>query len=199
DVLVSLLPATPVPLSLDPQPDFRVIIFAVLLALSSGIIFGLAPAWQTTRWDLTQGLRERAIATGGGIQRWNLRNLLVIAQIAVSLLLLIGSALFLKSFHSAQRIDPGFRTENLAIVSIDPALTGYDQKRGGQLARAIVEQVRRDPQVRSADLGQSIPLGFGGAGRTSVADGRGENGESNRKLANISAVTPGYSATMRDP
>src|SRR5207248_10013113 len=116
-----------VPLSLDPQPDFRVIIIAVLLALLSGVIFGLAPALQTTRWDLTQGLRERAIAAGGGIHRWNLRNLLVIAQIAVSLLLLIGSALFLKSFHSAQRIDPGFRTENLAIVSIDPALTGYDQ------------------------------------------------------------------------
>ena len=199
DVLLSLLPATPVPLSLDPQPDFRVLLCAILLAFLSGIIFGLAPAWQTTRWDLTQGLRERAIATGGGIQRWNLRNLLVIAQIAVSLLLLIGSALFLKSFHSAQRIDPGFRTENLAIVSIDPALTGYDQKRGGQVARAIVEQVRRDPQVRSADLGQFIPLGFGGEGRTIVAEGRDENAESNRKIANISAVTSGYFETMRVP
>ena len=199
DVLLSLLPATPVPLSLDPQPDFRVLLCAILLAFLSGIIFGLAPAWQATRWDLTQGLRERAIATGGGIQRWNLRNLLVIAQIAVSLLLLIGSALFLKSFHSAQRIDPGFRTENLAIVSIDPALTGYDQKRGGQVARAIVEQVRRDPQVRSADLGQFIPLGFGGEGRTIVAEGRDENAESNRKIANISAVTSGYFETMRVP
>jgi macrolide transport system ATP-binding/permease protein len=200
DVLVSLLPATPVPLSLDPQPDFRVVISAVLLALLSGVIFGLAPALQTARWDLTQGLRERAIAPGGGgIHRWNLRNLLVIAQIAVSLLLLIGSALFLKSFHSAQQIDPGFRTENLVIVSIDPALAGYDQKRGGQIARDIVEQVRRDPQVRSADLGQFVPLGFGGEGRTIVAEGRDENAESNRKIANISAVTPGYFETMRVP
>ena len=200
DVLVSLLPATPVPLSLDPQPDFRVIIFAVLLALLSGVIFGLAPALQTTRWDLTQDLRERAIAAGGGgIHRWNLRNLLVIAQIAVSLLLLIGSALFLKSFHSAQQIDPGFRTENLVIVSIDPALAGYDQKRGGQIARDIVEQVRRDPQVRSADLGQFVPLGFGGEGRTIVAEGRDENAQSNRKIANISAVTPDYFETMRVP
>src|SRR5437667_326490 len=163
DVLISLLPATPVPLSLDPQPDFRVIIVAVLLALLSGVIFGLAPALQTTRWDLTQGLRERAIATGGGgAHRWNLRNLLVIAQIAVSLLLLIGSALFLKSFHSAQQIDPGFRTENLVIVSIDPALAGYDQKRGGQVARDIVEQVRRDPQargVKAVTLGETpVPM-----------------------------------------
>jgi predicted permease len=200
DVLISLLPATPVPLSLDPQPDFRVIIVAVLLALLSGVIFGLAPALQTTRGDLTQGLRERAIATGGGgLHHWNLRNLLVIAQIAVSLLLLIGSALFLKSFHSAQQIDPGFRTENLVIVSIDPALAGYDQKRGGQVARDIIEQVRRDPQARGADLGQFVPLGFGGEGRTIVAEGRDENAQSNRKIANISAVTPGYFETMRVP
>src|SRR5207253_3797729 len=120
DVLISLLPATPVPLSLDPQPDFRVIIVAVLLALLSGVIFGLAPALQTTRWDLTQGLRERAIATGGGgIRRWNLRSILVIVQIAISLLLLIGSALFLRSFYSAKQIDLVFRNEILLIVSID--------------------------------------------------------------------------------
>jgi len=200
DVLISLLPATGLPLAFDPQPDFRVIIAAVLLALFSGVIFGLAPAWQTTRWDLTHALRERAIATGaGGLNRWNLRNLLVIAQIAVSLLLLIASALFLKSFHSAQQIDPGFRTENLVIVSIDPALSGYDRKRGGQIARDIIEQIRRDPQVRTADLGQFVPLGFGGEGRTIVAEGRDENAESNRKIANVSAVTPGYFETMRIP
>src|SRR5207237_7341890 len=87
------------------------------------------------------------------------------------------------SFHSAQQIDPGFRTENLVIVSIDPALAGYDQKRGGQIARDIVELVRRDPQVRNADLGQFVPLGFGGEGRTIVAEGRDENAESNRKIA----------------
>jgi macrolide transport system ATP-binding/permease protein len=198
DVLISLLPATGVPLAFDPQPDFRVIIAAVLLALLSGVIFGLAPAWQTTRWDLTHALRERATAAGaGGLNRWNLRNLLVIAQIAVSLLLLIGSALFLKSFHTAQQIDPGFRSENLVIVSIDPALAGYDQKRGGQIASEIIEQIRRDPQVRTADLGQFVPLGFGGEGRTIVAEGRDENAESNRKIANISAVTPGYFETMR--
>src|SRR4029078_11845951 len=95
--------------------------------LFSGIIYGLAPALQTTRGDLTQGLRERAVAEGG-FHRWNLRNLLVIAQIAVSLLLLIGSALFLKSFHRAQQIDPGFRTQNLALLSVDPAVEGYAEE-----------------------------------------------------------------------
>ena len=197
DVLVSLLPATPQPIAVEPQPDFRVLTFAFVLALLSGLIFGLAPALQTARWDLTQGLRERAaISGGGGTNRWNLRNLLVIAQIAVSLLLLIGSALFLKAFHSAQAIDPGFRTQDLAIISIDPALAGYDKKRAAHVARAVLDQVRRDPQVRNADLGQWVPLGFGGEGRTIVAEGRDQNAEGNRKLANISAVTPGYFETM---
>jgi len=64
DVLLSLLPATPVPLALDPQPDWRVLLFAFRLAIISGAVFGLAPALQTSRWDLTQGLRERASNRG---------------------------------------------------------------------------------------------------------------------------------------
>src|SRR5947207_12766456 len=90
--------------------------------------------------------------------------------------------MLLKAFLIAQQIDPEFRTENLVIVSIDPALAGYDQNRGGRVARDVVEQVRRDPQVRSADLGQFVPLGFGGEGRTIVAEGRDENAPSNRKI-----------------
>ena len=196
DVLLSLLPPTPFPIVLDPHPDLRVLLFAFVLAVSSGVIFGLAPALQTTRWDLTEGLRERASSSGGGIGRWNLRNLLVIGQIAVSLLLLIGSGLFLKAFHKAQAIDPGFRMDNLAIVSFDPGLAGYDRERGLQLARSILDQVRLDARVASADLGQFVPLGFGGEGRTIIIEGRGENDERNRKIANISPITPGYLETM---
>jgi predicted permease len=199
DVLLSLLPPTPFPLELNPQPDLRVLIFSFLLAILSGVIFGLAPALQTARWDLTQGLRERAASTGGGVGRWNLRNLLVIAQIAVSLLLLIGSALFLKAFHKAQAIDPGFRMENLAIVTFDPGLAGYDKTRGAQVARSIVDQVRLDSRIASADLGQFVPLGFGGEGRTIIIEGRGENDERNRKIANVSPITPGYLETMGIP
>ena len=199
DVLISLLPPTPVPLNLSPQPDLRVLIFAFVLAVLSGLIFGLAPALQTARWDLTQGLRERASSAGGVVGRWNLRNLLVIAQIAVSLLLLIGSGLFLKAFHKAQAIDPGFRMENMAIVTFDPGLAGYDRTRGAQLARSILDQVRLDARVASADLGQFVPLGFGGEGRTIIIEGRGENDERNRKIANVSPITPGYLETMGIP
>jgi len=198
DILLSLLPATPFPIVLNPQPDARVLLVALLLAVLSGALFGIAPALHTGRWNLTDTLRERASAAGGGAgNRWSLRNLLVIAQIAVSLFLLIGSALFMKAFHNAQAIDPGFRTENLAILTIDPALAGYDKTRAAQVARTIVEQLRRNPQVREADLGNFLPLAFGGEGRTVIPEGSDEAAQANRVMANINVTTPGYFDTMR--
>jgi predicted permease len=196
DVLVALLPPTPLPIALDPQPDWRVLVFSFVVAVLSGVIFGLAPALQTARWDLTQGLRERASTGGGNISRLNLRNLLVVAQIAVSLLLLIGSGLFLKSFYKAQAIDPGFRTDNLDIVTINPVLAGYDSDHALQVVRAIADQIRHDPRVAGADLNNWVPLGFGGEGRTIVIDGRDPNDEHNRRFANYSPITPGYFQTM---
>lgn len=197
DVLLSLLPATPFPIELNPQPDIRVLGVALLMTILSGVVFGMAPVWHLGGWNLTDTLRERASASGGGASsRWSVRNLLVIAQIAVSLFLLIGSALFLKAFHNAQAIDPGFRTENLAILSIDPALAGYDKPRAAQVARSIVEQVRRNPQVKSADLGNFLPLLFGGEGRTVIPEGSDEAAQANRVMANINVTTPGYFETM---
>jgi putative ABC transport system permease protein len=196
DVLIALLPPTPVPIVLNPQPDWRVLLFAFVTAVLSGVIFGLAPAMQTARWDLTQGLRERASTRGGAINRFNLRNLLVVAQIAVSLLLLIGSGLFLKSFYKAQAIDPGFRTQNLDIVTINPLLSGYDSDRGVNLARMIVDQLKNDPRVAGAALNEWVPLGFGGEARTVVIDGRDANDEHNRRFANYSPITPDYFGTM---
>src|SRR5204863_2700542 len=145
---------------------WRVLIFSFAVAVFSGIIFGLAPALQMARWDLIQGLRERVSTGGGAVTRLNLRSLLVVAQIAVSLLLLIASGLFLKSFYKAQAIDPGFRTDNLDIVTINPLLAGYDNKRDVQLARTIVDQIIHAPRVAGADLNEWVPPSFGGEAST---------------------------------
>jgi predicted permease len=195
DVLVALLPPTPFPIDVNPQPDWRVLIFSFVVAVSSGVIFGLAPALQMARWNLTQGLRERASTGGGAVTRVNLRSLLVVAQIAVSLLLLIGSGLFLKSFYKAQAINPGFRTDNLDVVTINPVLAGYDKDRALQVVRAILDQIRHDPRVVGADVNNWIPL-QGGEARTIVIDGRDPNDEHNRRFANYSPITPGYFQTM---
>ncbi|CAN5602639.1 ABC transporter permease [soil metagenome] len=194
DALVALIPPTPLPLAIDPSPDLRVLLFAFALAVVSGVVFGLAPAVQTARADLAEGLRERDASSGGN--RWNVRNLLVIAQVALSLLLLIGSGLFLKAFHRAQAIDPGFRTENLALLSFDLNLAGYDDARALATLRELLEQVRGNPQVRSADVGEWVPLGFGGIGRTIYVEGRDEESELDRRLANVSGISPGYLETL---
>jgi predicted permease len=197
DVLIALLPPTPLPIMFNPHPDWRVLLFAFVVAVLSGVIFGLAPAMQTARWNLTQGLKERASSVGGGaIGRFNLRNLLVIGQIAVSLLLLIGSGLFLKSFYKAQAIDPGFRTQNLDIVTINPLLAGYDTVRGVNLVRTIVDHLKQDQRVAAVGINEWVPLGFGGEARTIVIDGRDPNDEHNRRFANYSPITPGYFDTM---
>jgi predicted permease len=195
DVLVALLPPTPFPIALDPQPDWRLLVFSFVVSALSGVLFGLAPALQMARRNLTQGLRERSSTAGGAATRLNLRSLLVVAQIAVSLLLLIGSGLFLKSFYKAQAIDPGFRTENLDVVTINPVLAGYESDRALQVVRAIIDQIAHDPRVAGADVNNWVPL-FGGEGRTIVIDGRDPNDEHNRRFANYSPITPGYFQTM---
>jgi predicted permease len=195
DVLIALLPPTPFPITLNPQPDWRVLIFSFLVAAFSGVMFGLAPALQMARWNLTQGLRERASTGGGAVTGFNLRSLLVVAQIAISLFLLIASGLFLKSFYKAQAINPGFRTSNLDIVTINPVLAGYDSDRAMQIVRTILDQIRNDPRVGGADVNNWLPLS-GGEGRTVVIDGRDANDEHNRRFANYSPITPGYFQTM---
>ncbi len=195
NVLIALLPPTPFPIELNPEPDWRVLTFSLAIAVLSGIVFGLAPALQMARWNLTQGLRERASTAGGAVTRLNLRSMLVVAQIAISLLLLIASGLFLKSFYQAQAINPGFRTQNLDIVSINPVLAGYDSDRALQIVHAISDQLRHDPRVAGADVNNFVPL-FGGEGRTIVIDGRDANDEHNRKFANYSPITSGYFQTM---
>ncbi len=195
DVLVALTPATPVPLALDPAPDLRVLSYALLMALLSGVVFGLVPALQNARGDLTQGLRERA-SSSGGTTRFNLRNFLVVAQIATSFLLLVGSGLFLKAFRKAQAIDPGFRTENLALVTFDLNLAGYGSTRGLQTIRQLLGELRQNPEVRHADAAEWVPLGFGGVGKTVFVEGRDADAERNRRFANVGTITPTYFETL---
>src|SRR5262249_36934858 len=119
--LLSVLPQGSSPLAIGASPDLRVFGFTFLISALTGVIFGLAPALQSTRTELSGTLKDLAgsVTSAGAIR---LRKGLVIAQVTLSLLLLIGAGLFIRSLERLRAVDPGFRTSNLISFSVNPPL-----------------------------------------------------------------------------
>src|SRR5215472_8389914 len=148
-LLLRLMPAGDVPLPLSATPDARILTFALAVSCFTGLIFGLAPALQSTRPDLSSTLKESAGAVvGGGHMR--VRKALVMAQVFLSLLLLIGAGLFLQSLRNLKTLDPGFATHNVVAFSIDPRLNGYSKQGTPIFYRELLEKLRSTPGVESA-------------------------------------------------
>ncbi len=149
--LIGFLPQGSVPLSISSTPDWRILGFNIALSLLTGVIFGLIPALQSTRPDLAPTLKDQAGAVAGG-GSVTLRKALVIAQVALSLLLLIGAGLFIRSLQNLKDLDPGFRTANLLAFKADPGLNGYKPERTRDYFRRLHEAVAAVPGVNAASL-----------------------------------------------
>jgi predicted permease len=193
-VLVSLLPVLPVPLSLAPSIDARAILFTMGLSFVAAILSGLAPAFHASKRDVVTGLKSDL----GGPERMRLRNAFVVAQVALSIVLVAGGALFVRALQRAATIDPGFDPHGVELASLDLALGGYTDETGPLFARQLVERVRATPGVANASLAVQIPLGLGGMGL-----GRlmlpGADREHDSIETDWNVVEPGYFATMRTP
>jgi hypothetical protein len=146
--------------ALEPRLDWRVLGFTLALSLLTGIIFGLAPAWRTTKVDLTPSLKD-GLRASTSIHRSFLSRGLVVVQVALSLLLLVGAGLFVRTLLNLQRVDPGFNTQNLLLFGVEPGLIGYKEEKLRQRyspsvqARAVFFCVklyrrRRTPKVASS-------------------------------------------------
>jgi putative ABC transport system permease protein len=140
--------------------DSRALWFTLVVSLATGVIFGLAPAWQASNPDVVpvlKGLPEAAHRRR--FRRLSLRNGLVVAQVALSLMVLVCGALFIKSFRKAQTMDPGFNNPNGLIVSLNPGLVGYDDDQSRNFYRQLVERTRSLPGVDAAGMALLVPLG----------------------------------------
>ncbi len=149
--LVGFLPAGTVPLAISSTPDARVLGFTAAVALATGLLFGLAPALQATRPELARTLKDEGGALAGGSGA-GLRKSLVVAQVALSLLLLIGAGLFMQSLKNLKELNPGFQTENMVTFSLDPTLNGYKPERSLQFYRQLVERMTAMPGATSVAL-----------------------------------------------
>jgi macrolide transport system ATP-binding/permease protein len=157
--LVSFQPPLPIPIDLVIELDRHVLLFTTVVSILAGIAFGLAPALNASNPQLAPTLRDEAANVTGSRRRVTLRNLLVAGQVAVSLVLLIGSGLFLRSLQKAQRIDPGFYTGPAAILWPNMEMSGYDETRGRQLQERLYEQLARQPGVTRVTMADRLPLG----------------------------------------
>jgi predicted permease len=198
-LLMKLKPAT-LPLELDAPLDWRVTLFAFGVAIVTGVVFGLAPALQSSKLDLATQMKE-SVAGGRGKSR--LRNALVVAQVTVCLVLLIGAGLCLRSLANAQSIDPGFGMKKGVIASLDAQTFGYDAARGRVLYRNLLQRVAAIPGVQGASLATPMPLSFsedveGFAIDRALVDDAQKIGPRQMRL-NTADVAPGYFHTMEIP
>jgi putative ABC transport system permease protein len=176
------LSQSPLELSFDP----RVLIFTLILTALTGLLFGLAPALQSARRDLISGLAQTSDSATGMGRVLSFRNLLVVGQVALSMVALFGSGLFLRSLGEATRIDVGFVPEKLAVMSFNLGLAGYDRDRGEILFDRIVERTQTIPGVEGASLTTIMPFtGRDHFQRTVLVEGRAVGDDNNGILVPV--------------
>ena len=185
------------PLDLSISVDWRVLLYTLALSVGSGLLFGLAPAWAASRPILSSALKgENALARPG--RRWTLRNILIVSQIAMSLVLLCATGLFLRSMQSASSIDIGFRSRGILIMSVDPRVNGYTAERTNRFLAELRERVAALPGVISAVCTDSVPLSGGHRSDGFRVEGR-QSTDSDANITDLYMVTSGYFETMGIP
>ena len=200
-VMSAYRPPTPPPFTFEPniQVDVRVLVFTLLLSLATGIIFGLLPALQASKPNLVTSLKDDASLNSRRFRRFNLRNAIVIAQVAVSLVLLITAALFVRSVQKMQGVDPGFNTENAFLMNVDLDLQGYTKARGREFYRQLTERLRALPGVQSVSMTNPFPLGFGQYFESVLIEGHEPPREGEEIFISTHNVEPGYFQMMKIP
>ncbi|HVU22554.1 MAG TPA: ABC transporter permease [Opitutus sp.] len=179
-----------VPIRRDNDVGGSVVVFTFALSLVAGVASGLFPALRSSRVDLNEGLKRGGRSAAGG--RHRARNALVIGQVALSCVVLIASALFLRALHAAQELKLGFNPDRLLTMSFDLGLQGYDEARGLRFQRQLLERVRALPGVESASLAQSVPFSYNIVIRQIWPDAPTAPLTDGHTAIALSAVEPGF-------
>jgi putative ABC transport system permease protein len=199
-LLVSISPAN-TPRFDEIRPDARVVAFTLGITVVTGIIFGLAPALQAARLDLSGGLKEGGRTGSSGSRNTRLRSLMMVSEIALSFMLLVGAGLLIKSFVRLRDVSPGFTPENVLTMraSLLPAKYAKGEPRV-QLLRQTLERLKTLPGVQSTGAVLSLPLGGDtfNVGRSYIREGRPASPEESANAGYL-AATPGYFQTLQIP
>jgi predicted permease len=193
NVLMAYRPPLEISLALDLGIDHRVLLFAIFVTLLTTLFLGLVPALHATGSDVVSALKETAVL--GRYQRFSFRNMLIVAEVAMSIILLIPTGLFLRSLQNFRDLDIGFQRDHLALISITLDAERYTPERGKLAYREIVERLRRIPGVERVDLASVVPL----SGVSDSRDFRKAGSNEAPRMIESNTVGPHYFETMGIP
>ncbi|MEK6300044.1 MAG: ABC transporter permease [Acidobacteriota bacterium] len=199
DRLVSVMPAD-LRGAQNIKIDGLVLGFTLTVALATGVVFGLFPALQATRNDLNETLKEGGRGGTAGARRNRARSLLVVSEIALSMVLLIGAGLMIKSFVRLERVNPGFETRNVHTVRLSlPAAQYPDSQRRAAFFQQVVQRLQSIPGVESAAAISRLPLTPGNSGRGVIIAGRPTDGSGDGPNADYRVISRDYFRTIGVP
>jgi putative ABC transport system permease protein len=195
DLLVSLKPAN-LPRLAEIGVNRTVFLFTLAISVFTGIVFGLVPAWQASKPNLNEGLKESGRGSSGGTRRHQVRAALVVAEVALSLVLLVGAGLMIRSFSRLLAVDPGFKADHVltAFVSLPAAKYPKWEEQAAFFDR-LLERLQGGPGVTAAGVVSDMPL-FGGSSTGFDVDGRPEALPGNRPMTDYRMINPDYFTAM---
>ena len=191
-LLVSLAPEN-LPRLADVTLDWRIALFAFVATIVVGILFGLTPAMQSSRPELNTDLKDGG---RGGTSRTGLRNVMVVAQVALALVLLIGAGLMLTSFSRLRSVDPGFRTTELVTVELMLPMARFDETAQRNFYMSVYERLRANPITATSAMLFPFPFGGGNASAGLEVIGQPERPREQRASADLYSISPGYLQTV---
>ena len=195
DLVNAWTPPIDVPIIPHVVMNTSVLIFAAVVSLFTGLLFGLVPALQSTRAKLAGAMKNDAPSEK--LRRLNLRDILVTTQVALSVVLLIGSVLVVRSLQHALSLHLGFEPQHAAALSYDLGLQGYDEPRGREFQRRLLDKLRSTPGVDSAGVVDGLPLTLNISNSSVYVEGKPEPRPGEVPMANMYAITPGYLTAMQ--
>src|SRR5205823_5545014 len=187
----------PGPIEVQVQPDTRVLLFTAAIALLTGLLFGLAPAWNAFASAPASSLRE--IGTTGETRSGRFfGKSLVVGQVALSVVLLTGAGLFVSRLSNLRNVDLGFRRDSVLLVMLNPQGSGYNRFQLTRMYRELLGRLQTIPGVRSVSLSGTTPIEGGAASRFGTVEGFQERPEDRRYLM-MNWVGPRYFETLGTP
>jgi predicted permease len=197
-LFMNMAPHSDLPIWVNVHLNRQVFLFTLVVSLATAILFGILPALRASSASPIVALKDESASLAGGRGKARLSSVLAVAQISLSLVLLISASLFVQSFRKAQQFSPGFNPNRVFVASYDLFPNGYDAATGVALDRQILDKVATVPGVQSVALADWVPLGFSSRGTSFLPEGYAPKHDESM-AAGCTSVSPGYFHTLEIP